>query len=146
MVNIASVHATLTTYKLTTYNMFPYGAAKAGLVGLTKSLALDWSTKGVRAVAVSPGWILADAVRRGFAETQDPEAARAKVRPSLPVGYIGEPKDVGHLVAFLASDEARYITGTEIVIDGGTSAALPSKVQRRKPGQKTGLQKTGVLR
>ena len=117
IVNIASVHATLTTY-----NMFPYSAAKAGLVGLTKSLALDWGSKGIRVVAVSPGWILSDAVLQGFADAKDPEAAREKVRSSLPVGRIGEPEDVGNLVAFLASDEARYITGTEIVIDGGTSA------------------------
>ena len=117
IINIASVHATLTTY-----NMFPYSAAKAGLVGLTKSLALDWGSKGVRVVAVSPGWILSDAVLRGFADAKDPEAAREKVRSSLPSGHIGEPEDVGNLVAFLASDEARYITGTEIVVDGGTSA------------------------
>ena len=117
IINIASVHATLTTY-----NMFPYSAAKAGLVGLTKSLALDWGSQGVRVVAVSPGWILSDAVLQGFADAKDPEAAREKVRSSLPIGRIGEPEDVGNLVAFLASDEARYITGTEIVIDGGTSA------------------------
>ena len=117
IINIASVHATLTTY-----NMFPYSAAKAGLVGLTKSLALDWGSQGVRVVAVSPGWILSDAVLQGFADAQDPEAAREKVRSSLPISRIGEPEDVGNLVAFLASDEARYITGTEIVIDGGTSA------------------------
>ncbi len=117
IINIASVHATLTTY-----NMFPYSATKAGLVGLTKSLALDWGNKGIRVVAVSPGWILSDAVLQGFADAKDPEAAREKVRSSLPVGRIGEPEDVGNLVAFLASDEARYLTGTEIVIDGGTSA------------------------
>ena len=117
IINIASVHATLTTY-----NMFPYSAAKAGLVGLTKSLALDWGKKGVRAVAVSPGWILSEAVLQEFSETENLQAAQEKVRSSLPIGYIGKPHDVGHLAAFLASDEARYITGTEIVIDGGTSA------------------------
>jgi len=117
IINIASVHATLTTY-----NMFPYAAAKAGLVGLTKSLALDWGSKHIRVVAVSPGWILSDAVLRDFEAQADPAAAREKVRTSLPGGYIGTPEDVANLVAFLSSDEARYITGTEIVIDGGTSA------------------------
>ena len=117
IINIASVHATMTAA-----NAFPYAAAKAGLVGMTKSLALDWADKNVRVVAVSPGWILSDAVRREFARASDPAARESKVAQSIPSGFIGQPEDVGHLVAFLASDEARYITGTEIVIDGGISA------------------------
>lgn len=117
IINIASVHATLTTY-----NMFPYGAAKAGLVGMTKSLALDWGSKNVRVIAVSPGWVMSDSVTRNFKLQADPQAAEDKVRASLPLGRIGQPADIGHLVKFLASDEASYITGTEIVIDGGISA------------------------
>ena len=117
IINIASVHATMTAV-----NAFPYAAAKAGLVGMTKSLALDWASQRVRVVAVSPGWILSDAVRREFAKAPDPAAKEARVAQSIPSGFIGQPEDVGHLVAFLASDEARYITGTEIVIDGGISA------------------------
>jgi NAD(P)-dependent dehydrogenase (short-subunit alcohol dehydrogenase family) len=117
IVNIASVHATLTTF-----NTFPYAVAKAGLLGLTRSLALDWGKQNVRVVAVSPGWILSDAVRKSLERSPDPTAEEAKIRSSIPCGFIGEVNDVGHLVAFLASDEARYITGTEIVIDGGISS------------------------
>ncbi len=116
IINIASVHATMTTYKA-----FPYAVAKAGLVGMTKSLALDWGKKNIRVVAVSPGWILSDAVMKAFGDKTS-GSDRETVTTSIPANFIGTPDDVGHLVAFLASDEARYITGTEIVIDGGISA------------------------
>ena len=117
IVNIASVHATMTTF-----NTFPYAAAKAGLIGMTRSLALDWGRKNVRVVAVSPGWVLSDAVERQISAAPDPAAERERIGSSIPGGFIGQPEDVGHLVTFLASDEARYITGTEIVVDGGISA------------------------
>ena len=107
---------------MTAVNAFPYAAAKAGLVGMTKSLALDWASQNIRVVAVSPGWILSDAVRKELAKASNPAAKEAGVAQSIPSGFIGQPEDVGHLVTFLASDEARYITGTEIVIDGGISA------------------------
>ena len=115
IVNIASVHATMTTY-----NAFPYAAAKAGLVGMTKSLALDWGKRNVRVVAVSPGWILSDLVIDLFADQAGTDYEQT-VTASIPAGFIGTPDDVGQLVAFLVSDEARYITGTEILIDGGIS-------------------------
>jgi NAD(P)-dependent dehydrogenase (short-subunit alcohol dehydrogenase family) len=115
VINIASVHATQTTY-----HTFPYAVAKSGLLGLTRNLALDWGDKGIRAVTVSPGWVLSDAVTKAFNDPAHP--SRETVRGSIPAKFIGEPDDVGHLVAFLTSDEARYITGTEIVIDGGISA------------------------
>ncbi|MEM7737858.1 MAG: SDR family NAD(P)-dependent oxidoreductase [Deinococcota bacterium] len=116
IINIASVHATMTTY-----NVFPYAAAKAGLVGLTKSLALDWGKHNIRAVAVSPGWVLSDVVQKSFAEHKN-GLQQEVVEASIPAKFIAVPDDIGHLVAFLASDNARYITGTEIVIDGGISA------------------------
>ncbi len=117
IINIASVHA-----RLTTYGMFPYAAAKAGLVGMTRSLALDWGKRNIRVVAVSPGWVRTPQVEAYFRRQPDPEAAEARVVEVQPIGRIGTPEDVANLVAFLASDEARYITGTEIVIDGGISA------------------------
>jgi NAD(P)-dependent dehydrogenase (short-subunit alcohol dehydrogenase family) len=116
IINIASVHATMTTYKT-----FPYAVAKAGLIGMTKSLALDWGKKHIRVVAVSPGWILSDVVTKAFANKAS-GLNQETVTASIPTNFIGTPDDVGHLVAFLVSDEACYITGTEIVIDGGISA------------------------
>ncbi|MCY3832070.1 MAG: glucose 1-dehydrogenase [Chloroflexi bacterium] len=117
IVNIASVHATMTAY-----NFFPYNVAKSGILGLTRSLALDWGQHNIRVVAVSPGWVRTPPALDYFEQADDPAAEEERVRNLHPLRRIGEPADIGALVAFLASDEASYITGTEIVIDGGISA------------------------
>lgn len=117
ILNIASVHATMTTY-----GMFPYAAAKSGLVGMTRSLALDWAKANIRVVAVSPGWVRTYLVDEYLEHQDDPEAVIAKVLSTLPLKRMATPRDVANLVAFLASDEATYITGTEITIDGGVTA------------------------
>ena len=117
IINIASVHATMTTY-----NFFPYNVAKSGLLGLTRSIALDWGKFNIRAVAVSPGWVRTQAAVDAFEEADDPIAEEQRVRDLHPIKRIGAPRDIGELAAFLASDAAAYITGTEIVIDGGLSA------------------------
>jgi NAD(P)-dependent dehydrogenase (short-subunit alcohol dehydrogenase family) len=117
IVNIASVHATMTLY-----NNFPYAALKSGLLGLTRNLALDWGDKNIRVVTVSPGYIRTSPVIAGFQQAADPAAEELRVIALHALKRIGMPEDVGNLVAFLASDEASYITGTEIVIDGGLSS------------------------
>jgi NAD(P)-dependent dehydrogenase (short-subunit alcohol dehydrogenase family) len=117
IVNIASVHATMTLY-----DNFPYAVFKSGLLGLTRNLALDWGDKNIRAVAVSPGYIRTPPVIEGFSRTADPAAEEQRIIGLHPIKRIGTPEDVGNLVAFLVSDEAAYITGTEIVIDGGLSS------------------------
>ncbi len=117
IVNIASVHATMTAT-----DFFPYNVAKSGILGLTRSIALDWGPRKIRAVAVSPGWVRTQPAIDFLEAADDPAAEEQRVKDLHPVKRIGEPKDIGALVAFLASDEAGYITGTEIVIDGGISA------------------------
>ncbi len=117
IINIASVHATMTTY-----NFFPYNVAKSGILGLTRSIALDWGHKNIRAVAVSPGWVRTKPVLDHFAQADDPAAEEDRVKAIHPLKRIGEPENIGALVAFLASHEASFITGTEIIIDGGISA------------------------
>ena len=117
IINIASVHATMTMY-----NFFPYNVAKSGLLGLTRSLALDWGHHNIRAVAVSPGWVRTQPAIDYLEQADDPAAEEERVRNLHPLRRIGKPADIGALVAFLASDEASYITGTEIVIDGGITA------------------------
>ncbi len=117
IVNIASVHATMTLY-----HNFPYAALKSGLVGVTRNLALDWGDKNIRVVAVSPGYIRTPPVIEGFQQAADPSAEEQRVIALHPIKRIGTPEDVGNLVAFVVSDEASYITGIEIVIDGGLSA------------------------
>jgi len=90
-----------------------YAASKAGIVGFTKSLAQELGSRGVRANVVAPGYIqtrLTDAI---------PEEARAKMLDLTPLGRFGDPEDVAGAVRFLCSDEASFITGEVLLVDGG---------------------------
>lgn len=90
-----------------------YSASKAGLVGVTKSLAKELGSRGIRVNLVEPGFIATDMTA---AMT---DAARERVLPNVPLGRLGSSDEVAQLVAFLASDDASYITGQCIRIDGG---------------------------
>ena len=124
IVHVASIQRTLPLYEST----LAYAAAKAALVNYSKNLSNEVSPKGVRVVTVSPGFIETEAARRmieSLAETAgtDTELARRELIESLggiPLGRPGLPEEVAELVAFLVSNRASYITGTEYVIDGGT--------------------------
>ena len=120
IVNIASVHS-----HVTTAGMFPYAAAKAGVVGLTRSLALDEGPTGIRVNAVSPGYTATEIVVDYFARTEDPAAAEAHVAGLHPLRRLGAPRDIANVVAFVASDEASFMTGAEVVVDGGFSSQFP---------------------
>ena len=94
-----------------------YAAAKAGIVGLTKSLAREIASRGITVNAVAPGFIetrLTDAI---------PDNLKERMLEQIPVGYFGSPDDVAIAVSFLASPETRYITGTVISVDGGMTMA-----------------------
>jgi len=102
-----------------------YAAAKAGLIQFTKATAVSWASRGVRLNCVVPGLIHTPLVRR-LAERYgggDYEALVSKRNAQVPMGKMGDAWDVAHAALFLASDEARYITGTEIVVDGGLTAS-----------------------
>ncbi len=91
-----------------------YAASKAGLLGLTKSLAREFASRGVCVNAVAPGYIETDMTDENL-----PEAKRAELLASIPLGKIGNAKQIADVVAFLAGPEASYITGEVIRVNGG---------------------------
>ncbi|UFH50068.1 SDR family NAD(P)-dependent oxidoreductase [Pseudomonas sp. KNUC1026] len=102
-----------------------YCASKAGLHGLTRALAVDLGRDGIRCNAVAPGWINSD-LSQAYVDAQaNPAQARHGLLGLHPVGRTGEPADVGGAVAFLASDDAAFVTGQVLVVDGGRTAKLP---------------------
>jgi NAD(P)-dependent dehydrogenase (short-subunit alcohol dehydrogenase family) len=96
-----------------------YAATKAGVSGLVRSLAVEWGPHGVTVNAVGPGIIKTPLINAYM--DQFPERVAAAIEHT-PLGRLGEPEDVADVVAFLASDKARFITGQTIFIDGGISA------------------------
>ncbi len=101
-----------------------YGAAKAGLHGLTRAVAVDHGRDGVRCNAVAPGWIDTELNADFIASMPDPDAFRAGLAGIHPAGRTGTPEDVAALVAFLASDDAAFITGQVYKVDGGRMSQL----------------------
>jgi len=89
-------------------------AAKAGLIGFTKALALETASKGITVNAIAPGYIATEMV---MAVPED--VLNAKIIPQIPVGRLGETEEVGRCVVFLASDEAGFITGSTLSANGG---------------------------
>lgn len=109
IVNISSIAAQSAT------RVGAYGPAKAGLLGLTNQMAVEWGPRGVRANAVSPGMI-----RTPLSEVHYREAEVLQKRTSkIPARRIGLPEDIAQAVAFLASDAAAYVNGQDLVVDGG---------------------------
>ncbi|MFC1917952.1 3-oxoacyl-[acyl-carrier-protein] reductase [Chloroflexota bacterium] len=90
-----------------------YASAKAGIIGFTRSIAKEVASRNITVNAIAPGFI-------ETAMTEKlPEATREEMKKRIPAGYFGAPEDIASAIAFLASEEARYITGQVLVIDGG---------------------------
>ena len=105
-----------------------YSASKAGIIGFSKSVAMAYAARGIRCNTVVPGLMHTPLVEHRLVRqlgANDAEALIAKRHASVPIGRMGTAWDVAHAALFLLSDEARYITGTEIVVDGGIAAAGP---------------------
>ncbi len=98
-----------------------YGATKAAVIGLTKSVAADFVAKGVRCNAVCPGTVQTPSLDQRIAAQGDVEKARAAFIARQPIGRIGSADEIASLVVYLASDESSYTTGAIHVIDGGWS-------------------------
>ena len=111
IVNIASLNGIRTQA-----GQANYAAAKAGVIGMTKSNSMEFGSRGITVNAVAPGFIDTDMTAAMSEET------RAKYAAQIPLGRLGQPEDVAKAVAFLASDDAKYITGQVIGVDGGLNA------------------------
>jgi meso-butanediol dehydrogenase / (S,S)-butanediol dehydrogenase / diacetyl reductase len=97
-------------------------ASKGGVVAMTRQLAAEGAAHGIRANCISPGMIATPATARDLLAEDHPMRTIAR---AIPLGRIGTPEDVARCALFLASDEASYVTGADLVIDGGWSAVLP---------------------
>jgi 2-keto-3-deoxy-L-fuconate dehydrogenase len=106
-------------------NRAAYGASKAAVIGLTKSIAADYATRGIRANAICPGTVqspsLDDRIAANAAAAGSLEAARAAFVARQPMGRLGRPEEIARMAVYLASDDAEFITGQALVIDGGIS-------------------------
>ena len=117
IINMASVASSV----IAAPNRFVYGATKAGVIGLTKAIAADFITKGIRANAICPGTVESPSLEDRLKATGDYEAAKKAFIARQPIGRIGKADEIAALVTYLASDESAYTTGVAHVIDGGWS-------------------------
>jgi len=115
IINIASVASSIKGVP----NRFIYGATKAGVIGLTKAVAADFVSKGVRCNAVCPGTVQTPSLDERINANPDAEAARKAFIARQPMGRLGRPEEIADICVYLASDESAFTTGTEFVVDGG---------------------------
>jgi meso-butanediol dehydrogenase / (S,S)-butanediol dehydrogenase / diacetyl reductase len=102
-------------------NRLAYSASKAGVAGLTKSIAMDFIADGIRCNCLCPGTVDSPSWRRRVAQSADPDVALRDMIARQPMGRVGTPDEIAALAAYLVSDEAAYTTGTTVFIDGGLS-------------------------
>ncbi len=115
IVNISSVASSITGVA----NRFVYGTSKAGVIGLSKSVARDFVARGVRCNAICPGTVESPSLKARLTATGDYDAAHATFVSRQPMGRLGTPDEIAALGAYLASDEASYTTGQAYTADGG---------------------------
>lgn len=117
IVNIASVVSSVKAAP----NRFVYATTKAAVIGLTKAVAMDFIAEGIRCNSISPGTVESPSLQERMAAQGDAEKARAAFIARQPMGRIGSPEEIAEIAVLLASNEAGFMTGSNIVIDGGMS-------------------------
>jgi 2-keto-3-deoxy-L-fuconate dehydrogenase len=103
-------------------NRFAYGASKAAVIGLTKSVARDFAATGVRCNAICPGTVDTPSLRQRLSDSGDFATAWETFNARQPMGRLGDPQEIAALAVYLASDESAFTTGQCHVIDGGWTA------------------------
>ena len=119
IVNIASVQAIASER-----NLSAYAASKAGLLALTRGMALEYARDGVRVNAICPGAVHTGLMESYLASQGDAQAMIRSMSEAIPIGRIGRPEDIASVVWFLASPEASYVTGAFLAVDGGLLAKI----------------------
>ncbi|MBE3638443.1 SDR family oxidoreductase [Mangrovicoccus algicola] len=119
IINVASVASSI----IAAPGRFVYGASKAAVIGMTKSVAVDYVTKGVRVNCICPGTVDSPSLHERLRATGDYEGAMAAFVARQPMGRIGTPAEIAHLAVYLGSDESKFTTGQAHVIDGGWAVA-----------------------
>ena len=106
------------------HNLAAYNASKGAVRLLSKSVALHCARKGynIRCTSVHPTFIATPMVRAMFEDADDPDRVRQKLSRQVPLGHIGEPNDIAWAIVYLASDVSKFMTGAELVVDGGITA------------------------
>jgi 2-keto-3-deoxy-L-fuconate dehydrogenase len=117
IINMSSVASSV----IAVPNRFAYGASKAAVIGITKSVALDFVSKGVRCNAICPGTVDTPSLQQRLRDTGDYEKARAEFNARQPMGRLGKAEEIAALALYLASDESAFTTGAIHLIDGGWS-------------------------
>jgi 2-keto-3-deoxy-L-fuconate dehydrogenase len=117
IINIASVAGSIKGIP----NRFVYGASKAAVIGLTKSIAIDYVKRGIRCNAVCPGTIDTPSLGDRINAFADPVQARKDFIARQPMGRLGNAEEIGNMCVYLASDDSVFMTGQTVIIDGGVS-------------------------
>jgi NAD(P)-dependent dehydrogenase (short-subunit alcohol dehydrogenase family) len=112
---------------------FPYSAAKGGLLALTRAMAIEYAPR-IRVNAVIPGQVESVRTVDYFNSFADPAEAKRRTLATFPLARLGRPEDIANAIHFLASEEAAWITGTFLTVDGGREAALPGPHDLERKG------------
>jgi len=115
IINVASVAGSIKGIP----NRCIYGASKAAVIGLTKSVAADFVTKGIRCNTVCPGTVDSPSLQQRLRNSDNYEAARAAFTARQPMGRLGTPAEIASIVLWLASDDSQFATGQNFIVDGG---------------------------
>jgi NAD(P)-dependent dehydrogenase (short-subunit alcohol dehydrogenase family) len=130
IINIASTHA----FGIIP-GCFPYPVAKHGLIGLTRALAAEYASRGVRINAICPAYVDTPSLRDYFGTFPDPEGERARAAGRHPIGRIGTPDEIAGPALFLASADASFVSGEALMVDGGISTITNGHGTPFLPGQ-----------